>query len=218
VELAFPHPEGNQDEEPAIDFEFATRSGEFCERVAVTGPPDPGWYTAGHDDAFGLGHRFLVPTHPVGHLSFLIPFQIGFRHRIGEFDLSINPGVFVLAACESGACRPGQRGTEPGLGIPFGVGATWHPGNSKRLGVELRLDEYAVWVPLHSGTRFTLIHAPAGVFHFSLIPNDSPGYPRLPRIVSLDIEAPVGLMAAREETGNRVAPYFGGAVSVWFWH
>jgi len=62
-----------------------------------------------------------------------------------------------------------------------------------------------------------LLHAPAGVVHLGLASeNRRNGAALGPRVTAVDLELPVGVLAAHEDEGTHLEPYFGVGVSVWW--
>lgn len=215
VVALFGHPQEERTIRLALDLEFGTPEGPRCERIDVAGTPDAGWRT---ERGLGLGMvvGMDVPLHPVGHVIALLPFQLAVGGSVGRFRLTVEPGLFAIGPCEGDVCSSASRGRSRGvIGIPFGGGATWYPWKGDRFGLELRLREYALWVPLETGTRFELLHAPATVLHFGVVPAHSAvDSPWSPGLFALDIEVPVGVIAAHEDSGNRVEPYSGVGTSL----
>jgi len=199
-----------------LDLSFQTAAGKRCERLKVAGPPDPGWHAVKRGE-FGMVMGADVPIHAVANTSGLVPLQLAMADRIGHVRLAVEPGLFAIGVC--GACSADEHGKRPpALAVPFGGGATWYPFSSDGFGLEVRLREYALWAPSDTGFHFTMLHAPAGVVHLGLAaskPRD--GLSVGPRVADVDLEIPVGIVAAHEDTGNHVEPYFGAGVSIWWW-
>jgi len=192
-----------------LDLSFDTPFGASCERIAIQGPPDPEWRAIERGE-FGIVTGVEAPIESVGNTVALFPAALALGERLGRIRLAAYFGIGGLGVCNT--C------IGPAIAVPLGAGVTWYPFEGDRFGLELRIREYATWGSTGPESHLTLLHAPAGVVHLGLAPkNQRNGAALGPRVTAVDLELPVGVLAAHEDTGTHLEPYFGVGVSVWWW-
>jgi hypothetical protein len=206
----------------AIDIELFHAEKPQCFRLALrqSAAPEAGWtQTNTGDQAFAVDGN--IPFHAVAGVTAAIAFRYELGVWAGPVRLAAQPGPIGLASCSVAVCGRSANGqNEWGPLIPFGASATTYPWVTGMfaLGVEARIRESLVWLPREGGTERLLIHSPQGVIHFGLVsPSGGDGFPGGPRVLSADLEVPLGAIIVRRDGETLSAPMLGVGVSIHTW-